>query len=118
MKLALAFAMTLGAFAFNAHAVETRCGWINNPTPANYTITDAERTWVIAVQGGYQAEGVDKIEYPSEDQYVDINGSYGYWCGCMKVETDTGDEIVEKIFSSKAKLLKDCLKDPNLPSMK
>ena len=36
---------------------ETRCGWFSDPTPANASLYDRDGEWIIAVQGGYQAEG-------------------------------------------------------------
>ncbi len=41
-------ALTIAA---NAQAAETRCGWIENPTPANWWLEDAENTWTIMTQG-------------------------------------------------------------------
>src|SRR4051812_16771245 len=54
---------------------ETRCGWFDNPTPANATLTDADGEWLISEQGGYQAEG----DWPPTDKsWVHTNGgSYG-----------------------------------------
>lgn len=96
--------------------VETRCGWISNPTPANYWIVDADDLWVIGAQGGYQAEGED-LNYPeSEDQMVYTNGNYGYWCGCIKGDFDKSNSLVLKVISSFPKTLKACLEDPNLPA--
>ncbi len=48
-------ALTLACLALPAHAaakVERRCGWFENPTPANATLTDRDGTWEIASQGG------------------------------------------------------------------
>jgi hypothetical protein len=36
----------------NGEKVETRCGWFSNPTPANASLYDAQREWIISVQGG------------------------------------------------------------------
>ncbi len=35
---------------------ETRCGWFDNPTPANYSLYDKDSEWIIGVQGGYQVD--------------------------------------------------------------
>ena len=40
--------------------VETRCGWFSNPTPANASLYDSQREWIISVQGGYEAEGLER----------------------------------------------------------
>lgn len=34
-----------------ANALETRCGYLVNPTPANWLLKDAEGTWTISRQG-------------------------------------------------------------------
>jgi len=93
---------------------ETRCGWISSPTPGNYWIDDADGRWIISTQGGYQAEGVENLAYPEDDQYVDTNGNYGYFCGCITASTSRHEMKVVSIRRSKAKRLKDCLKDPKL----
>jgi hypothetical protein len=41
-------------------AVQTRCGWFINPSPANAWFMDPEGDWLIGLQGGYQAHG----DYP------------------------------------------------------
>ncbi|CRY57953.1 Uncharacterised protein [Yersinia pseudotuberculosis] len=40
-----------------ANSAERRCGWFENPTPANATLTDRDGMWEIGTQGGYQAKG-------------------------------------------------------------
>lgn len=42
----------LGAFfTLTAEAEETRCGWLENPSPANMWLIDRDDTWAISVQG-------------------------------------------------------------------
>ena len=45
------------AIAANARRAERRCGWYENPTPGNVTLTDRDGTWIIAMQGGHEAKG-------------------------------------------------------------
>lgn len=40
-----------------ANSAERRCGWFENPTPVNATLTDRDGMWEIGTQGGYQAKG-------------------------------------------------------------
>ena len=40
-------------------APERRCGWLQNPTPANWWLVDRDGEWILGVQGGYQAPGMD-----------------------------------------------------------
>lgn len=109
--------------AVPAHAMEqakseTRCGWLDNPTPANFFLNDKDRSWTISVQGGDQAEGMDFISDFPEDQFVNNGpGSYGYGCGCLTASFSEEEERVVSISSFEQKKLKDCLADPELPAM-
>ena len=100
-----------GTLPFNA-ASETRCGWFVNPTPANAWLIDAEREWIISVQGGYQADG----DWPtfSKSQWVETNGHYGYGCACVKVNANRSDEKIVNIVSAFAKPVSACRKDKAL----
>ncbi len=42
-------------------AAERRCGWLENPTPGNFSLRDRGGEWVLGVQGGYEAEGFDRM---------------------------------------------------------
>ena len=39
---------------------ERRCGWLQNPTPANYWLIDRDGEWTLSAQGGYHAPGMDE----------------------------------------------------------
>ncbi|MGL4623226.1 MAG: DUF4087 domain-containing protein [Chroococcidiopsis sp.] len=102
--------------AFPASATETRCGWLHNPTPANWYLTDKDGRWIIGVQGGYQAPGMDKIPDMSEGDYVKTNvGSYGYGCACLDVTVDREKQRITLIKSAEQLPLKTCREDANLP---
>ncbi|CAN7325409.1 DUF4087 domain-containing protein [Neorhizobium sp. LjRoot104] len=109
---------TIAAFAFLAlpvlaQAAENRCGWLQNPTPGNWWLDDAEGNWPIRSQGSEdEPEGMDLIPDISERDYVRTNGSYGYACACMKVDTD--DERITKIYSFKQLKLAQCRNDKAL----
>jgi len=109
-----ALALTLLLAALPA-AAETRCGWIDNPTPGNWWLTDAAGEWTLAEQGGYQAGGMDRIPDLSTGEWVATNGPHGYGCACMDAETDGADRIVA-IFAVRQLKLADCAADPALPS--
>jgi hypothetical protein len=93
-------------------AAETRCGWFDNPTPANASLHDREDEWIISVQGGYQAEG----DWPSfgPKQWVETNGHYGYGCACMSVVVDRESHHVVEIKSARARPLSACRRDKAL----
>jgi hypothetical protein len=91
---------------------ETRCGWFDNPTPANASLHDREGEWIISVQGGHQAEG----DWPSfaPKQWVETNGHYGYGCACMSVRVDRETHRVTEIVSARARPLSACRRDKAL----
>ena len=89
--------------------VEMRCGWFSNPTPANASLYDNQREWIISVQGGYEAEG-DWPDIPPKE-WVETNVHYGYGCACMRVTVDREEGKVIKIFGSSARPLSACRRD-------
>lgn len=96
-------------------AVENRCGWFINPTPANAWLIDRDGEWTVALQGGHQAEG-PWPQAPSKKEWVAHEGDdrgYGYGCACMKIITDP-DQTVVRILSAKGKPLAQCRRDPAL----
>ena len=103
--LGLALALILLALPAMVQAAENRCGWIQNPTPGNWWLDDAQGMWVIRSQGAEdEPEGMDLIPDISERDYVRTNGNYGYACACMRVETDDNDHITEILSFGQLKL--------------
>lgn len=118
MLLALAIGTVGGAGTSDAKPAaktEKRCGWIDNPTPANWWLTDAAGQWIISSQGGYQAPGMDNLPDMSTEGWVETNGYYGYGCGCMQVTTDRKTKRVTRIYSATPIPIKRCTADPKLP---
>ena len=106
----------VGLFVANTAAEveksEMRCGWFSNPTPSNASLHDRDAEWIIAVQGGYQAEG-DWPEFGPK-QWIETNVHYGYGCACLKVQVDRASHEVIKIESAKARPLSVCRNDRKL----
>ncbi|MFZ3008177.1 MAG: DUF4087 domain-containing protein [Phenylobacterium sp.] len=95
---------------------ELRCGWIANPTPGNWWLTDSAGEWVIGLQGGSQAQGMDEIPDLSAADWVVTNGSsYGYGCACLRVTTDPKAKQITRIHSVTQKPIKACRADKKLP---
>ena len=83
-----------------AEITQKRCGYLDNPTPANWWLTDRDGEWLIGAQGGYQAEGLDVLpERFFERGWVRTNGYYGYRCACLAVTTDRKEMRIKRIFS-------------------
>lgn len=94
-----------------------RCGWLDNPTPGNFSLRDRDGEWVLAEQGGYEARGMDLIPDLSGNEFVEINGPHGYACACIQASVDVETHRVLEIKRVKQRLLKVCLGDPGLAPM-
>jgi hypothetical protein len=93
-----------------------RCGWLVNPTPANWSLFDREGEWFIGVQGDYQAPGLDKIPDLTGPRWVVTNGSsYGYGCVCLSVQSDARSRRITHIYRVRQKPLAACRADHKLP---
>lgn len=110
--------LVLGASASTASAnagadtpaLSNRCGWFDNPSPGNATLTDRDGEWTIGLQGGHQARGT----WPrfKADQWVRTGtGSAGYGCTCLKVKALTESQEVTQIVSARALPLSTCRND-------
>jgi hypothetical protein len=116
-KIMTAFAFLAFPLFCQAADWETRCGWLENPTPANFWLNDKDGSWTISEQGGYSAKGVDNISLTRGDEWVVTNvGDYGFGCACAQVKTDPAAKRVLEIKSVGQKLLKVCLQDMALPN--
>jgi hypothetical protein len=97
-------------------SAEKRCGWLENPTPANLWLIDGESEWTISIQGrGFiNEDSVEKIPTIDENEFVRTNGNYGFSCVCLNVKTNKERSEILEVYSGKQLLLKKCLEDPNL----
>lgn len=95
----------------------TRCGWVSNPTPGNWYLSDSDGDWTLATQGSDQeAGGMDLIGDISAGDYEATNGNYGYACGCMKVLDDPSNMRIIEVLSFRQSRLSKCASDPKLPA--
>lgn len=97
--------------AIGADATALRCGWFENPTPANAWLTDRDGQWIIATQGGHQAQG-DWPDFKAADWVRTGAGSYGYGCACMRVEANAKTRQITRIVSAAQRPLAACRTDP------
>lgn len=105
--LGMSLALPMVASA-ESHVTERRCGWVENPTPANYTLVDEDGTWTMAVQGGYQADGLENLPKYDPREFERTNGNYGRSCACLDVEVDYAPRIVNYIAGGEARPLAEC----------
>lgn len=100
-----------------SHAAEQRCGWLENPTPANWWLRDRDGEWVLSVQGGYQADGLANLPDIAGKQWVVTNsGGYGYGCACLDVQVDKKSRQVVRLMSARPLSLGRCKADRKLPA--
>ena len=114
---ALLFPLLLALLATPAAATERRCGWLQNPTPANWWLIDRHGEWLIGAQGGYQAPGMDHMPDMTTAGWVEVNGHYGYGCACMDVSVDRRTRRITRIHSARPVPLRQCQADRRLPRL-
>jgi len=101
----------------HADAAQRRCGWLFNPSPANWWLTDRDGEWTLSEQGGPQAEGLDQLTKMKRPDWVSTNvGSYGYGCACLELVLQAEEKRVSRLLSAEALPLARCRSDPALPS--
>jgi hypothetical protein len=113
----LAFIFTF-VFLPQVASAELRCGWVDNPTPANWWLTDRDGGWTLSVQGvGDRDNGFFDIPngWNFQDQWRETNGFYGYGCGCVEGKVDNTTNWVSEVTALTAKALAVCEGDPALP---
>ena len=107
----------LGMFStLAATAEETRCGWLENPSPANMWLIDRDGSWDISVQGTSNALDDKSMELlyqatANENGFVRTNRNYGFSCACLTVDVDEEQNSITTIYKSKQLPLKQCLED-------
>jgi hypothetical protein len=102
------------AVAATASKGERRCGWLVNPTPANWWLTDRDGQWILGTQGADQAAGMDEMPDMSTAGWVETNGHYGYGCACMTITADA-DGQVSRVADARPRPLRQCRADRKLP---
>lgn len=96
-------------------AAERRCGWLVNPTPANWWLTDADGQWILSSQGREAVKGFDDMPDMSTQGWVRTGGgSYGYGCACMDTITDRAGRRLLGIARPTPRPLAACRNDPAL----
>ncbi len=99
-----------------ARAGETRCGWLQNPTPGNWYLTDADATWTLSTQSD---EPNASLEIPSLNEkkgwFVNTGGASGYACVCLNVTVDKQNQRILTASKGKQLPLKKCTSDRSLP---
>lgn len=115
MRFALLIPLIWPGLAF----AETRCGWLDNPTPANWWLVDADGEWTLSLQGrGDQDNGFYDAPWDPapKNSWIEINGSYGYGCACFEGSVDPKTGWALRVLSVTPLPLARCHADPALPT--
>ncbi|WP_244122919.1 DUF4087 domain-containing protein [Burkholderia gladioli] len=117
-----AFLVCLSIALLNSHAFaqtrENRCGWLHNPTPANWWLDDKNGSWTLSTMGDKPVPGFDNLpDMTSRDWVVTNAGGHGYGCACIDMDTDKGSSTVTRVHSAKVLPLKRCKADRSLPAL-
>lgn len=91
----------------------TLCGWVDNPTPSNWWLTDNSGEWIISTQMGPMADGVEIPDF-KENWIINNSGGHGFGCACIKATVDNATHQVKEMHSFKVLPLKRCQNDKNL----
>lgn len=113
VTLTVTLLISVAGWSSSVCAAERRCGWFENPTPSNATLTDRDDAWEIATHGGYQAKG----NWPqfTGDQWVSSGiGNYGYGCACVTADTDAATHRMNNLTKATARPLSVCRMDKHL----
>ncbi len=105
--------------AFAASPTQRLCGWIENPTPGNWWLTDRRGEWIIDTQGGHHAEG-DLPDFGTSRKYwvaTQPNG-HGYGCACINAVVNARTKEVMKIVRTNIRPLLACRRDRALKEPK
>jgi hypothetical protein len=93
---------------------ETRCGWMSNPSPSNWWLTDRAGEWTIGQQGDFQAEGDELPDFSTHDWVVTNPPDYGYGCACVTGIYDKKTMRVLRIDLASQRTLRQCKVDKAL----
>ncbi|MDN7487788.1 DUF4087 domain-containing protein [Burkholderia sp. AU45274] len=108
----LGAAFTVAAATQVSAAPEKRCGWLENPSPANWWLNDKDGTWTLLTMGNEPVPGLDKMPDMSTKGWVVTNaGGHGYGCACLDLEIDPRTREVTRIVAALPLPLKRCKAD-------
>lgn len=116
MRMAWLLAAVLALPPGPAGAAERRCGWLHNPTPANWWLRDRDGEWVLSLQGAPPVPGMEGIPDMTTRGWVAVNGHYGYGCACLTLETEPARRRVIRVLAAEPLPLARCRADRALPS--
>jgi hypothetical protein len=107
--------VTLLLSAAPAAAAEKRCGWLHNPGPGNWWLTDRDGEWTLTRRGERPPRGLEQAIDMRTAGWKKTNGSYGYGCSCLTIEADPRGKRVTRVYTARSLPLRSCRMDKRLP---
>lgn len=100
---------------------EMRCGWLLNPTPANWYLEDRDAIWTLSVQGkGGRDNGFYNADMPENLDQTKIGTDQGrdYYCACIRGQVDPKTNWFIEVTSVRYNPMSQCKNDPaiNMPA--
>lgn len=110
-------ALSIAVHCLPAQAAQTRCGWLENLTPRDWTLVDRDGAWLLMRQDQIsEPVGMDLIPDLTTKDWVASNGpAGGYACACLSVDVSNRTRRITRIMALKQKPIAACQTDPNLP---
>ena len=95
---------------------ERLCGWLNNPTPNNFWLTDRYTDWQLSMQGAQAVPGFDTMPDMTRRGWIETNaGGHGHGCACLTALVDYRTRRIIRLIRADAVPLAQCQRDPQLP---
>ena len=117
-KLSIPCAIVAGMMVIAAGPAraDRLCGWINNPAPNNFWLTDRVNDWVLSVQGDGSVPGFTTMPDMTRRGWITTNpGGHGYGCACVTAQVDWRTRRITRLIKADAMPLDLCQRDPGLP---
>jgi hypothetical protein len=117
LKIILATTLLAATLSTTAQAAERRCGWLENPSPSNWYLTDADSSWILMQSSEQEPSASIDIPVFQEEKgwFVKTGGSSGYGCACLSVTVNKKTNRVLTASQGKMLPIKTCKDDKKLP---
>ncbi|MFN8846275.1 MAG: DUF4087 domain-containing protein [Bdellovibrionales bacterium] len=96
----------------NTPTFQKRCGWVASFSPGNWDFTDREGQWQMALQGVFEARGLNFEGYENDEELV--GGPQKKFCACFKARVDKKKKHILEIKEIKNLPLNKCRTDKSL----
>ena len=116
IRLMVAMAMVAALIA-PAMAQERRCGWLQNPGPANWYLEDRNGQWALWTQGRAIPPGMLAVTGMTDRDWVRPSGNYGYGCACLTLVADA-NRVVTRVTASQQLPIARCEADRSLRALR